>query len=121
MKWYKKVLSNYANFKGRARRKEYWMFNLIYAIFYIAILILDSASGTRIVSVLFRLIHFVPMLAVSVRRMHDINKSGWYLLVNFIPFIGFIWYLVLLCTDGTYGANKYGPDSKRQFNNSANV
>jgi len=110
MKWYKKVLSNYANFEGRARRKEYWMFYLFYTIFYICLLILDAIIGTGIVfSGLFAIVNFIPMLAVSIRRMHDINKSGWYLFVSFIP----LWYLVLLCTEGTFGANQYGPDPKR--------
>jgi len=116
MKWYLKVLKQYADFNGRATRSEYWFFVLFNLIFSIAAVILDNTLGLAIKNVgygpiygLYILAVFIPSLAVSVRRLHDVGKSGWMLLVAFIPLIGAIWLLVLYVTDSQPGSNKWGP------------
>lgn len=113
MEWYLKVLKNYATFSGRARRKEYWMFTLFNFIALIILLILDFIIGTYFVLYgLYCVGIIIPSLAVSVRRLHDLEKSGWWIFISLIPLIGGIWLLVLLCTDGTAGNNAYGPSPK---------
>ena len=114
MEWYLKVVKdNYANFKGRARRKEYWMFCLFNILFAFVLTIVDFILGTfPLLYVIYLLAIIVPGIAVTVRRLHDIGKSGaWYFIIV-IPFIGGIWLLVLLCTDGTPGENSYGSSPK---------
>jgi len=121
MNWYIKVLKKYAVFGGRARRKEYWMFGLFNFIFSLVASLLDLAIFGRALaefgplSVVYALAVFVPGLAVSVRRLHDVGKSGWYLLINLIPIAGSIWFLVLTCTDSQPGDNKYGPNPKEEI------
>ena len=113
MKWYLLVLKKYAVFSGRASRKEFWMFYLFNIIFAIVAGILDYILGTRgLFSSLYNLAVFIPELAVTVRRLHDVGKSGWMLLILLIPIIGVIWLLVLLVTDSNPGENKYGPNPK---------
>ncbi|MFH6945639.1 MULTISPECIES: DUF805 domain-containing protein [unclassified Flavobacterium] len=112
IEWYKKVVfENYANFDGRARRKEYWMFflaNIIVSIIFgfivgfIAALI--SPSITPLANV-YSLAVFIPSIAVAIRRMHDIGKSGWYILIP-------IYNIILLATEGDKGTNEYGEDPK---------
>lgn len=112
MNWYFKVLKNYAVFTGRARRKEYWYFVLFNFIFGFVFGFLDGILGTLDVETgfgLFGTIYnlgvLVPAIAVGVRRMHDVGKSGWYLL---IPIYNFI----LAVTEGEAEENEYGPDPK---------
>lgn len=113
MKWYLKVVrDNYANFKGRARRKEYWMFALFHIIFaYGGMLILGFLAVAMESPLIILLIYIyllatmIPSLAVGVRRMHDVGKSGWYLLIPIYSFI-------LAVTEGDAGSNEYGPDPK---------
>jgi len=119
MNWYLQVLKNYAVFTGRARRKEYWMFVLFNIIFAVLAIILDNILGTTIQGagyglfyLLYGLAVLIPGLAVGVRRLHDIGKSGWFLLISLIPIIGAIWLIVLLATAGNAGENKYGADPK---------
>lgn len=127
MNWYLQVLKKYADFSGRARRKEYWMFVLFNLIFIIAAGVLDNILGTTFkmdagygatampygwLYMLYALFVLIPGLAVSVRRLHDVGKSGWMILVALIPLIGAIWLLVLYVTAGDQGDNKYGPDPK---------
>ncbi|MBX7042973.1 MAG: DUF805 domain-containing protein [Ignavibacteria bacterium] len=119
MNWYLKVLKNYTNFSGRARRKEYWMFTLFNVIFAVAAMLLDNLLGIAIEGIgygpiygLYVLATIVPGIAVSVRRLHDVDKSGWMLLIGLIPLIGAIWLLVLFVTEGTPGDNQYGPNPK---------
>ena len=121
--WWKKVmLRNYANFTGRARRAEYWYFilgNFILIIpFYVVGIVgpfsdsgLLSALGLGVYGLLI-LSTIVPTLAVSVRRLHDINKSGWFYLIGLIPLIGSIILLVWFFTDGDRFTNEYGTDPK---------
>ena len=119
MNWYLKVLKNYAGFSGRARRKEYWMFALFNLIFLILAVIADNLVGTTISGLPYGLFYFVyafailiPGLAVAVRRLHDVGKSGWFMFILLIPLIGAIWLLVLVCTDGNPGKNVYGLNPK---------
>lgn len=115
MNWYLKVLKQYADFNGRARRQEYWMFVLFNIIFSIVAGALDTTLGTwGAIGGLYALAILVPSLAVSVRRLHDIGKSGWMLLIALIPVIGVIWLLVLLITDSTPRSNQYGANPKNQ-------
>jgi uncharacterized membrane protein YhaH (DUF805 family) len=118
MFWYLKVIRNYVGFSGRAQRKEFWMFtlfNLLITIFlaYLDYLIFDlSLEETGPLGLIYSLAVLLPTLAVAVRRLHDIEKSGWYFLVVLIPLIGPIWMLIMECTDGDRGINIYGPDPK---------
>ena len=119
MNWYLAVLKKYAVFDGRARRKEYWMFVLFYAIFGIVAVVLDNVFGTAgkdigygIIYGLYSLAMILPALGVAIRRLHDTGRSGWWLFISLIPIIGSIWLLVLLATDGQPGENKYGPNPK---------
>ncbi len=123
MNWYLKVIrDNYANFEGRARRKEYWMYTLVNSLLSLglyALAIIGAISEIEVLMIIgfilligYTLATFVPSLALIVRRMHDIGKSGWMLFVSFIPFIGSIWMLVLLVTEGDHGENVYGEDPK---------
>jgi uncharacterized membrane protein YhaH (DUF805 family) len=123
-------LRRYAEFSGRSRRKEYWMFTLGLAIVYalVAMVMLTSASadgfmGLGAISLaligVVGLALFIPALAVQVRRFHDQDKSGWFVLLNLIPYIGGIIVLVMMCIEGTRGPNRFGPDPKGDDNNGA--
>jgi uncharacterized membrane protein YhaH (DUF805 family) len=119
MNWYLKVLKQYADFNGRARRKEYWMFVLFSMIFSILATVLDNVLGIAMEGIgygplygLYLLAIIIPSIAVGVRRLHDIGKSGWMMLISFIPLIGGIWLLVLFVTDGNPGENEYGANPK---------
>jgi uncharacterized membrane protein YhaH (DUF805 family) len=123
MEWFLMALKKYAEFNGRSRRKEYWMFVLFQMIFAIVAMLLDNVLGLASESIgygpiygVFALAMFLPGLAVSVRRLHDVNKSGWMMLIALIPLIGAIWLLVLFVTEGTRGPNKYGLDPKNPEN-----
>ena len=119
MNWYLKVLKQYADFNGRARRKEYWMFVLFNMIFAFAAIFLDNIIGTAspesgygIFYGLYALVLFIPGLAVTVRRLHDVGKSGWMMLIGLIPLIGAIWLLVLMVTNSNPRENQYGANPK---------
>lgn len=146
MNWYLKVLRQYVDFNGRARRKEYWMFTLFNILISLGFLMLDmllfdhdpsDPEDTAILRSIYSLAVLLPGLAVSVRRLHDINRSGWWMMILFVPVIaaaivgatGFvasgilivfgivilvaaIVLLVFHATEGTKGPNKYGPDPK---------
>jgi len=119
MNYYLKVLQNYATFSGRARRSEYWYFLLFNIIFAFVAMILDNVLGIAMDGVgygpiygLYVLALLIPQLAVVVRRLHDVGKSGWMFLIAFIPLIGAIWLLVLFCTDSQQRTNKWGENPK---------
>lgn len=119
MNWYLKVLKNYVGFGGRARRKEYWMFLLFSLLISIALMIadvmfgtLDTKSGVGLLNGLYSLAVLIPSLAVSVRRLHDRDKSGWWLLIGLIPLIGAIVLLVWFVMEGDRGSNRFGEDPK---------
>jgi uncharacterized membrane protein YhaH (DUF805 family) len=132
MEWMLMPLRRYADFSGRSRRKEYWMFTLgiliVYAICFALIAMggvfagLGDPGATPQIGVIgwlgfgllgiFALGIFIPALAVIVRRLHDQDKSGWFILIQFIPYIGGIIMLVFMCIEGTKGENRFGPDPK---------
>jgi len=118
MEWYLKVINSYFEFNGRSRRMEYWMFVLINSIISVFCILLDSMLGTvwsigyGPIYIGYGLAVFVPGLAVAIRRLHDIGKSGWYYLLFIIPIIGPIWLIILFVTEGEQGDNKYGPNPK---------
>lgn len=106
MNWYLAVLKKYAEFKGRARRKEYWMFFLFNVIASIIFAVVDAALGSgETIGNLYSLAVFIPSIAVAVRRMHDVGKSGWFILIP-------IYNLILACTDSVPGENEYGTNPK---------
>ena len=102
--------AKYATFAGRARRAEYWYFVLFQVLAGIVAQLVDQAVGFYAPSALVDLVLFLPWLAVAVRRLHDIDKSGWWLLVGAIPVIGWVLVLIWACTKGTLGPNRFGPD-----------
>ena len=115
MNWYLHVLKNYATFSGRARRKEYWMFFLISALISIVLTLLDILLGTYSVeyeaglfSGLYSLLILIPSIAVVVRRLHDTDRSGWWILISLIPLIGVIVLFVFICLDSQPGTNRFG-------------
>ena len=124
MEWYLKVMQdNYANFNGRARRKEYWMWYLFYMIIIIIAAVADnilglnwSPGGVSIgygwLYMITALVHLVPGLACGIRRLHDTGKSGWFLLLCLIPLLGPIIIIVFMCIDGDSEENQYGPSPK---------
>lgn len=113
MQWYMKVLKNYVGFQGRARRKEYWMFFLFNFLFTMLLSIIEMMLGLGgILSGLYGLAVLLPTLAVSVRRLHDIGRTGWWMLLSIIPVIGLIVLLVFAVFDSQPGENKYGPNPK---------
>lgn len=106
MKYYLEVLKKYTAFKGRARRSEYWYFVLFNIIFSIIVNLIGMYSGAFFLGTLYSLAVLLPGIAVAVRRMHYVNKSGWFVLIS-------IYNLILACTEGTTGSNDYGHDPKR--------
>lgn len=117
MNHYLSVLKKYAVFSGRSSRSEYWFFTLFNTIIIFVLCFVDVSTGTYngnygLLSGAYLLAILIPSIAVSVRRLHDINKSGWMILINLIPFIGWIWNFILMVTDSTSGENKYGPNPK---------
>jgi len=105
-------LTKYITFSGRARRSEFWWFALFLFILYIVAAIIDAAIGTSIILLLVALAFLLPSLAVTVRRLHDTGRSGWWILIGLVPFIGGIVLLVFECMDGQPGPNNYGPSPK---------
>ncbi len=127
MNWYLKVLKEYANFDGRARRKEYWMFSLFHIIIIIALVSIGAALSNgeefsmpfMVILVLYFLGTIIPTIAVTVRRLHDIGKKGSWFFIQCIPYIGGFWMLVLTCRDSITGPNEYGQNPKGIGNDSA--
>ena len=123
-KFYLDILTNkYADFKGRARRKEYWMWTLYYILILLFAMVLDNVLGLNFellgqdlgygwLYVTIGITHLIPGLGIVVRRLHDVGKSGWFYLIILIPLIGFIWIIVLFCTDGVKEDNKWGSNPK---------
>lgn len=120
LRWYLKVLRQYADFSGRARRKEYWIFILYNFIFFCITGILDYILEISLfgdysygfLSIIYSIGVLIPSLAVAVRRLHDMGKSGWWYFIQLIPLIGGIWLLVLLVTDTEIGNNQWGLNPK---------
>lgn len=111
--WFVKCLKNYANFTGRARRKEFWFFTLVYMIITTITIVLDLALKTYgVITGVFILAMIVPSISVAVRRLHDINKSGWYYLIQMIPLVGPILVLIWFATETKQESNQWGNPAK---------
>ena len=116
--------SHYATFRGRSRRSEYWFVQLFLVITNVAVGVIDlilmggdvdrfiANGGGRIVGLVWILVTLVPALALLVRRLHDIGRSGWWALIGFVPIVGAIVLLVFTVSDSTPGENAYGPSPK---------
>ena len=117
MEWYLAVLKKYIVFTGRATRTEYWMFALFNVIISIVLSIIGyvvvGGNGQSALSSLYSLAVLLPSLGVSVRRLHDTNRSGWWLLISLVPIIGIIVLIVFLVQDSDPGDNRYGPNPKQ--------
>jgi len=112
MNWYLKVVKeHYADFKGRARRREYWMFVLFNLIIMVVLAVIGALIKFPFIRTIYGLAVAVPALAVGVRRLHDLGKSGWMLLLGLIPFVNF-YLLYLFCLEGEKKSNAWGPDPK---------
>ncbi|MBP9591974.1 MAG: DUF805 domain-containing protein [Steroidobacteraceae bacterium] len=119
MNWYLEALRKYATFEGRARRKEYWFFILFNVLAVVVLGIIDVVLGTSskeaglgLLSGIYLLAVLLPALAVTVRRLHDTDRSGWWILIEFIPLIGGLVLLVFTLLDSTPGSNRFGPSPK---------
>jgi uncharacterized membrane protein YhaH (DUF805 family) len=120
MEWMLMPVKRYADFSGRSRRKEYWMFILGFVIAMIVVSVLEGILGMSgmvggvygPLTLLLILGLFIPALACQVRRFHDQDKSGWFVLLGFIPLIGGLIVLVFMCLEGTKGPNRFGEDPK---------
>lgn len=112
MNWYLQVLQNYCGFSGRARRKEYWMFVLVNLIVSFVLGLVDGFLGIQILTSLYNLAILIPNFALQFRRLHDIDRSAWWLLLAFVPLVGAIVLLIFTLLPGTVGENKYGADPK---------
>lgn len=118
MNYYLEGLQRYFDFGGRATRTQFWMF----VLFHIGILLavstidnllgLDDATGSRIFLRLYILASLIPGIAIAIRRLHDTNRSGWWLLISLVPVIGGIWLLILYIQDSYPTDNQYGPNPK---------
>ena len=105
--------SNYVNFRDRACRSEYWYWILFIVIADIVAGIIDAVLGMQIVTGLFGLVTIIPNIAIAIRRLHDLDRTGWWILLGFIPLIGWIILLIWYVTKGTDGPNRFGPGSFR--------
>lgn len=123
MDWMLMPYRRYADFNGRSQRKEYWMFMLLFVIVYAVAFTLMIGGGMGgepggmfglggALLGIFVIASIVPAIAVQVRRFHDQDKSGWFVLLNFVPYVGGIIVLVFMCIEGTRGPNRFGPDPK---------
>jgi uncharacterized membrane protein YhaH (DUF805 family) len=124
MKWYFRAIWKYAAFTGRARRSEYWYFTLFNILFTLLAMLTDNVLGTTFIPesgtlkvfgyvyVIYTAALSIPTLAVSVRRLHDIGRSGWMLLVGLIPIFGSLWLFYEFCEDSNIGENSYGTNPK---------
>ena len=112
MNWYLKVMRNYFNISGRARRTEYWMYFLVYLAIAIVAGLLDALVGLGLIGGLVALAHLVPSITVGVRRLHDIGRSGWWLLIALIPLVGWIIALYWAVKAGDEQDNAYGSNPK---------
>ena len=129
MDWMLLPYRRYFEFTGRSRRREYWLFALFYVLVLMVIdavfgmpvamragpwfnyTMIENGTGTMVGN-LFWLASLIPGLAVTVRRLHDIDRSGWWLLLMFVPFLGWFTLFIFYCLDGTPGSNRFGPDPK---------
>jgi uncharacterized membrane protein YhaH (DUF805 family) len=116
MNGYTTVMRRYFEISGRSSRSEFWMFVLVYFIIQIIAVVIDVSvlgqpfgESPGIVSSVVTLVHFIPSITAGIRRLHDTDRSGWWILIIFVPLIGIVWLIVLYCFEGTRGSNNYGP------------
>jgi uncharacterized membrane protein YhaH (DUF805 family) len=135
MEWMILPLKRYADFSGRSRRKEYWMFALfniiVFAVLGSLMFMGSDVFGTGSLGPLgwlaaaliglFWLVVLIPGIAVQVRRFHDQDKSGWFVLLNFVPYVGGLIVFIFMCLEGTRGPNRYGPDPKQMGENAGDI
>ncbi|USD51642.1 DUF805 domain-containing protein [Vibrio sp. SCSIO 43153] len=119
--WYYKVILNYTNFNGRARRQEYWYFTLVNVLVNLVMGIIDRVIGSVMqmdnfgfFGVIYALFIMIPSIAVTVRRLHDSGRTGWWALIAFVPVIGILVLLYFLIQDSEEGSNQYGANPKYQ-------
>lgn len=112
MEWYLQALKNYAGFEGRARRREYWNFVLFNFLATLVLGVVDVVLDITVLAPLYSLAVLIPSIAVTVRRLHDTDRSGWWILISLVPVVGFIVLLVFTLMDGTPGPNAHGPSPK---------
>lgn len=110
----------FVNFNDRARRSEYWYFSLFCLMVNIVTSVIDGVIGISILGTIASLALLLPSLGVSVRRLHDVNRSGWWLLIC-LTGIGAFYILYLACKEGDHGDNQYGPDPKGDINDDNTV
>ena len=120
MNWFLMALKNYVGFSGRSRRSEYWYFTLFYLVIAIVLSVLDGilfggsvdGKGTPVLSGLFMLAMLLPSIAVGIRRLHDTDRIGWWLLIGMIPILGAIVLIVFFVQDSKPGDNRFGANPK---------
>lgn len=113
MDYYKRIMSDYTNFSGRARREEYWTFQIINTLIIIVLFMFGLILPVLfILPLVYVLVVVIPSLSVLVRRLHDINLSGWWVLIKFVPWLGGIALFVMTCIDSSYGPNQFGDNPK---------
>jgi uncharacterized membrane protein YhaH (DUF805 family) len=119
MGWYLEALKKYAVFGGRSRRREYWYFVLFSLVVSLLLSAVDALLGTfssstnvGLLGGIYGLAIIIPSIAVSVRRLHDIDRTGWWVLISLVPVIGTLVLLVFAVLDGTPGENRFGPNPK---------
>jgi uncharacterized membrane protein YhaH (DUF805 family) len=113
MRWYLEALKKYADFSGRARRKEFWYFNLVHLLLVVGLMAVDVAAGVDgYLPVIYALGVIIPAVAVGVRRLHDTGRTAGWLLIGFIPVVGTIALVIFLVQDGQPHTNDYGPNPK---------
>lgn len=117
--WYLGVIRNYTGFSGRARRKEYWYFTLVNILANLVMSIIDRILGSALqiesfglFGVIYALFILIPSIAVTVRRLHDTGRTGWWVLIAFIPIVGLLVMLYFLIQDSDEGTNQYGASPK---------
>jgi uncharacterized membrane protein YhaH (DUF805 family) len=118
--WYLGCWKKFAVFEGRARRKEYWMFFLVNLLVSLGLMSIDNVSGltkatngaVNPLETLYAFAVFLPALSVTIRRLHDTDRSGWWVLIAFVPIIGAIVLLILMAIAGDDRENRYGPTPK---------
>jgi len=112
MEYFIDAFKKYADFSGRATRKQYWMFILFYIIIYIALTVIDVVLQTFILGLIFSLALFIPSISIAARRLHDTGRTGWWQLIYLVPLIGLIVMIVFLVQD-SHDENQYGPNPKQ--------
>jgi uncharacterized membrane protein YhaH (DUF805 family) len=112
MEWYLEAFRKYADFGSRSRRKEYWFFVLFTFLISLGVGVVDAVAGLGFLMIIYMLAVLIPGIAVTIRRLHDTGRSGWWILINFVPVIGFLVLLFFMVQDSEAGENQYGPDPK---------